>query len=63
VAVRKPRYTRDIRLILDRGKPVIDVVRYVDERSNSNIGPHDCDRLTIHIVKLLNEHPLPRRRR
>lgn len=51
---RKPRYTREGRHILDRGKPVVFVDREVDSDAISHITPHQCDLLVERIVRLLN---------
>ncbi len=54
----QPRYTREGRVISDNGKEIIAVTREVDALNLSHITPHDCDRLTAHIVELLNRFPL-----
>lgn len=58
-----PRYSiTPGRILMDGDRPIVGIHRYV-ESGNGNMSPHDCDRLAHHIAKLLNEHPLPARRK
>jgi hypothetical protein len=58
-AVDPPRYTVEGVEVLDNGKPVIEITRWVGEHHRVNMGPYDAGRLRHFIVQLLNRWPLP----
>lgn len=49
-----PRYTREGRNILDRGKLIVSVHRELDANANCPITPRQCDLLVERMVQLLN---------
>jgi hypothetical protein len=51
---RKARYTREGRMLLDRGKRILFLERELDATGNCPITAHQADLLAERIVQLLN---------
>lgn len=54
IAMRKPRYTREGRMLLDRGKRILYLERQLDATGSCPITPRQADLLAERIVRLLN---------